>query len=159
MRREIEEREPERDPALAAALLQAYADAPVPPQRLEALRARIRERAETLSAVAPARSPQPAHRPAWSGRARPLAPAVRRLVWAAPALLAATVTGVLLLGRGGRPGAPVSPAPIPGVGYATPEQALTSTVSDAEFARTVADGSNPAALLAVAVGAGPVRQP
>ncbi len=156
MRREIEEREPERDPALAAALLEAYADPPMPRERLDALRARIRAQAETLSgpASAPAAPlPRSAASGWWIGRSRPLAPAARRLVWATPALLAATVAGILLLGRGGRPITPAAPAPIPGVGYSTPEQALTSTVSDAEFARTVADGSDPAALLAIAVGA------
>lgn len=161
MRRDIEEREPERDPALAAALLEAYADPPVPRERLDTLRARLRESAHALAATSVA-APVAAPGGGLWARIRmphPLGPAARRFAWATPALLAAAVAGIMLLGRGGRPVPPAAPPPIPGVGYGTPEQALTSTASDAEFARTVTDTDNPAALLAIAVGAESAARP
>ncbi len=159
MRGDIEAREPERDPALAAALGEAYATEPLGPERAAALRARIRERAQALRAEPDRatvqlpwrRAPRRARRSLWLGFRRP--------AWAMPALLAATIAAVLLFGRRDRGPGPVAPAQAPAVpsasrtvGFSSAEQALSADVSDAEFARVLTGEEDPAALLAIAVG-------
>ncbi len=152
MRRDIEVREPERDPALATALREAYADVPLGAERAQALRARIRALAETRPATA-----QSAPTAAPGVVDVPLAASAhglrfRRPIWAVPALLAATITAVLLLQRGGRAPAPVpAVSPAAAVGFSSAEQALSADVSDAEFARVVTREDDPAALLSIAV--------
>ncbi len=159
MKSDIEEREPVRDPALAAALREAYADEPLGPERAAALRRAIRQRAETVVAAQsdhPVAQPEPARRMLsprsrrWTGLLRP--------AWSVPVLLAATLATVLLVSRDRHPPtAPQPPAP-PAAGVASAEQALSADVSDAEFARLVTQEDDPAALLAIAVGdAAPAR--
>ncbi len=155
MRGDIEMREPERDPVLAAALREAYADAPLAAERAQALRSRIRAQAETLAppAHATAREQRPlghAAEPVSTARLH-----FRRPVWAVPALLAATLAAVLLVHRHERGPAPLPLAPPAAVGFGSAEQALSADVSDAEFARVVTREDDPAALLAIAVQAPP----
>ncbi len=154
MRAEIEAHEPERDPALAAALRAAYAEAPLSPERGDALRRRIRERALALGSEPAAGSTvavaEPRRQPR-SWKAGRLGAGWRRPVWAVPALLAATVAAVLLLdGRGARTPPPPPPPPA-AIGFGSAEQALSAELSDAEFARVVTGQDDPAALLALAV--------
>lgn len=158
MRREIEEREPERDPELAAALRDVYAGAPVADDRADLLRRRIRQRAETWAAIRTDSTPAGAES---KGARFPLAvPRARRSylalphrrVWAVPALLAAMVAGILLVAPRLRQAASTRVQPtVRAVGFASAEQALTTDMSDAEFARAVTREDDPAALLAIAV--------
>ncbi len=157
MRGDIEMREPERDPVLAAALREAYADAPLDAERAQALRSRIRAQAETLAPAAHAttldqRRLVGAAEPVYTAR-----PHFRRPIWAVPALLAATLAAVLLVHRRERGPVPLPAAPpaAAAVGFGSAEQALSADVSDAEFARVVTREDDPAALLAIAVQAPP----
>lgn len=155
MRREIEEREPERDPELAAALLDVYAGAPVADDRADLLRRRIRQRAETWAATAsaPAGAANEMRFPVALPRARRSYLALpHRRVWAVPALLAAMVAGVLLVAPRLRQAVSTGAQPTgQAVGFASAEQALTTDMSDAEFARALTRQDDPAALLAIAV--------
>ena len=157
MRREIEEREPARDPVLAAALRAAYADAPLAPARAAVLRRRIRARAQALPPEAVGAAAPTPDVPALGTRplpARPRLPAglgLRSRIWV-PALLAAALAGVLLVGRERRQRTvPAPPAAIQAVGFASAEQALTANLSDTDFARVVTLEDDPAALLELAV--------
>ncbi len=152
MRRTIEAHEPERDPVLAEALRPLYPEATLAPEALQALRARIR-----AAASEPGRE-EPSTR-----RWRRAADQVwRRRRYALPALLAATLAGILLVREfaGPRPN-PVVPAPstaaavAQGVGFASAEQALEAPLSDADFARVLTRENDPAALLAIAVAPTP----
>lgn len=160
MRHEIEEREPERDAVLASVLREAYADAPLDSERAQALRHRIRERAEALqdaqSRQLTVEQPQQPKSPHVSGTGprQPRWLRFRRPVWAVPALLAATVATVLLVeSRNRQPASSPSPLPSAAVGFTSAEQALSADVSDAEFVRVVTREDDPAALLAIAVEA------
>lgn len=162
MRREIEEREPERDPELGAALLDVYAASPVAADRADLLRRRIRDRAAALSrggtgsplgvtASSEMSFPAAAGRVRRSYLARP-----HRRVWAVPVLLAAMVAGVLLVAPRLRETSSTGAQPaVQAVGFASAEQALATDMSDAEFARAVTREDDPAALLAIAVAATP----
>lgn len=149
MKDEHDDRDPERDPALAELLIQAYGDEPLGELQAEALRRRVRVRAAAVIAEAPDAFSEANDLARVAGRPSLASPGrTRRLYWAAPALLAATIAGVLLVGRHrADPGAP----PAGTVGFATAEQALTANVSDADFARTLTRADDPAALLRMAV--------
>ncbi len=153
MRPDIEMREPERDAALAAALRETYADAPLGTERAQALRARIRAQAALRAGAqhsVSAAQLRSVNRPARASARRLRFP---RSLWAVPALLAATLAAVLLVQR--RERVPVSgsagPPAAAAVGFSSAEQALSADVSDAEFARVVTREDDPAALLALAV--------